>query len=636
MRNTLANVEIESIIFQKTTNTLTQAKELREAQNTARADGVPELRLRDYNKVAMTAGSYKFEAEQKVIIGGEYDAEKKKVVGGKNADTFQKNCVAVVETPLTPFNQSDIYRFYPPKSAFGSYADVLPHVVLRSKDLPWQCLHKDAGSKTNTSWLALVLLTEEEADLTHIPGKKIKVPQHLIPSADVLRRLVHVAQTPDGTERAVLIAHRLPKPGSSHVAHVIALHEENKDNTYTSLFSWNFTCDEEDNSFSGLMTRLDCDLLRLPAPAQESASEESADPNKLKAVIKCLEHGFVPLPHFARNGQRIMSWYRGPLTPYDVDAVFRIRYINHSDHLLRWFKKSKRLDTTYAAAWELGRWLTLQRKETAEKLYTWKRGIALSEKLRIRSEQQEKRKVGKIMARTEETLAKLFAGATAENIFNMPDSVRSWLIDLVTLAPVPFCNLIPDERMLPEESLRMFHVDEGWIWALIDGALSIGRMPTAKENKPISIPELYLTGCIFRSEAIDIFPDFSITANGKLLPVQRRKIGRDIMLCLFYCKKPIKSIEVFLQSGETHFGLDPAPTAADDDPDAPRLGKHFFKLPDENLKNPYADVPFSDKAERIIDVNAFAEKMGEKGKSKSGLFAMRLLETVPKVVFKSR
>jgi hypothetical protein len=40
---------------------------------------------------------------------------------------------------------------------------------------------------------------------------------------------------------------------------------------------------------------------------------------------------------------------------------------------------------------------------------------------------------------------------------------------------VPFNYLAADERMLPPESLRFFHVDRDWIAALIDGACSPGR-----------------------------------------------------------------------------------------------------------------------------------------------------------------
>lgn len=54
------------------------------------------------------------------------------------------------------------------------------------------------------------------------------------------------------------------------------------------------------------------------------------------------------------------------------------------------------------------------------------------------------------------------------------DPVTDWLARLALLLPVPFRHLVPDQQMLPPESLRFFYLDTGWIAALIDGALSIG------------------------------------------------------------------------------------------------------------------------------------------------------------------
>jgi hypothetical protein len=56
----------------------------------------------------------------------------------------------------------------------------------------------------------------------------------------------------------------------------------------------------------------------------------------------------------------------------------------------------------------------------------------------------------------------------------MPNQTRAWLGRLTLLHGVPFHYLVPDERMLPPESLRFFYVDPQWMEALLGGALSIG------------------------------------------------------------------------------------------------------------------------------------------------------------------
>jgi hypothetical protein len=62
---------------------------------------------------------------------------------------------------------------------------------------------------------------------------------------------------------------------------------------------------------------------------------------------------------------------------------------------------------------------------------------------------------------------------------DVPSSIAAWLGRLHALTGVPFGYLVPDEAMLPPESIRFFRVDTAWAEALVDGAFSIGRNLTA-------------------------------------------------------------------------------------------------------------------------------------------------------------
>ena len=46
----------------------------------------------------------------------------------------------------------------------------------------------------------------------------------------------------------------------------------------------------------------------------------------------------------------------------------------------------------------------------------------------------------------------------------------------------PFHYLVPDERILPAESIRLFQVDPIWIECLVDGAFSIGRVSQSDQK----------------------------------------------------------------------------------------------------------------------------------------------------------
>lgn len=55
----------------------------------------------------------------------------------------------------------------------------------------------------------------------------------------------------------------------------------------------------------------------------------------------------------------------------------------------------------------------------------------------------------------------------------LPDDVVAWLGELALLEGMPFNAIVPDARMLPPESIRFFYLDDNWLAALRDGALSV-------------------------------------------------------------------------------------------------------------------------------------------------------------------
>jgi hypothetical protein len=66
----------------------------------------------------------------------------------------------------------------------------------------------------------------------------------------------------------------------------------------------------------------------------------------------------------------------------------------------------------------------------------------------------------------------------------LPEDLSKWLGRLRLLKGVPFNYLVPDERMLPPESIRFFYLDMNWVDSLLDGAFSIGRNLTRSEKAP--------------------------------------------------------------------------------------------------------------------------------------------------------
>src|SRR5215475_3180676 len=63
----------------------------------------------------------------------------------------------------------------------------------------------------------------------------------------------------------------------------------------------------------------------------------------------------------------------------------------------------------------------------------------------------------------------------------MPAYMESFLAHLRLLVGVPFDYLVPDSRLLPDESIRFFYLDRSWTDRLVDGAISVGKIGTREQ-----------------------------------------------------------------------------------------------------------------------------------------------------------
>ncbi|WP_217591179.1 hypothetical protein [Burkholderia sp. GbtcB21] len=63
----------------------------------------------------------------------------------------------------------------------------------------------------------------------------------------------------------------------------------------------------------------------------------------------------------------------------------------------------------------------------------------------------------------------------------MPPYMESFLAHLRLLVGVPFEYLIPDPRLLPDESIRFFYLDRSWTDRLVDGAVTVGKIGSREQ-----------------------------------------------------------------------------------------------------------------------------------------------------------
>jgi len=78
-------------------------------------------------------------------------------------------------------------------------------------------------------------------------------------------------------------------------------------------------------------------------------------------------------------------------------------------------------------------------------------------------------------------MAKPFQVDVTEPEAGMPPYMESFLSLLRLLVGVPFDYLVPDARLLPDESIRFFYLDRSWTDRLVDGAVAVGKIGTREQ-----------------------------------------------------------------------------------------------------------------------------------------------------------
>ncbi|MBK7936642.1 MAG: LamG domain-containing protein [Lewinellaceae bacterium] len=278
--------------------------------------------------------------------------------------------------------------------------------------------------------------------------------------------------------------------------------------------------------------------------------------NNLPVLTERLGEGMLALPHHSRKGKKSVSWYRGPLSARTADPGFTLPAVA-ADELLLLDKKSGMFDVSYAAAWQLGRLMALEDRNFSLLLFNLKRRMSMA---------------GKQTAQQARPHLNLGSTAGSGELGELKTKVQDWLLRRHVLEQVPFHYLLPEEDMLPAESIRFFNIDPTWVRCLKDGACSIGRTTSAdldldKLEDLAAAPVPAQSGFLLRSELVAGYPGLQILAYGqrfgdadnpdedKALPVTRmERLSDSVLLCIF--NGDVHTVDFFQKPDVLHFGLD--------------------------------------------------------------------------------
>jgi hypothetical protein len=496
-----------------------------------------QLELFQYHRPTLQPGPYTVEVCEDLEILGERPslppAKRTFVVAGERF-------------ALPP---SQVHAVYPPEGSLGESSNVLPHIVLTPSTWPWE--RRANPGTAATPWLALLLFNEGEAPKPHVvtvgtlqeSGVKLrfsgaedgeadddkvtvidvpwKVLREILPTASDLELLTHVRQVviagdEKGPERAVVVGNRCPKPGGRSTVHLVSVENRYPGGVFdaqqagdedrirlVSLFSWSFSSLADKLSFNGLLSRLN-----------------SEAPESFRSLVA----------HSQRDGRETQSEYRGPL------LVSRPAQ-----------RPDSRDDLSYRVAKELGRVLALQSKQISAAL--------------VQSHQVQAQHQKRVEQRQVARYNHLYTTREAGPLPPLPDLIDAWLRDLVWLKGIPLRYLIPDEELLPRESIRFFWVDPLWLNRLVAGALSLGQVPGRPRFSGFD-GKGAVVGALLRSSVVAGWPGLiveplllgrKITKKpGYVLKTER--IAKDIILVLSSFE--FTGLEVSTAPETLHFGVE--------------------------------------------------------------------------------
>lgn len=241
----------------------------------------------------------------------------------------------------------------------------------------------------------------------------------------------------------------------------------------------------------------------------------------------------------------------------------------------------------------------------------------------------------------------------------VPAELRHFLARLRLLHGVPFSYLVPDENLLPVESIRFFYVDRAWTDAVVQGALSVGTISTSDRaelekvyphvrqdvdttERKIRTPDEEvllqgdggtITGFLLRSRAVsgwpglhvrayseDVLPDNELSTVAESDPrrmkvLRMERLAPAVLLVLLDGVPAVIHVEEPRQGLQFGIRLDPtAPPAQQRAKVKVRVEATGTPVPPESefTATNSVDVPFRQGAPGVLDLKRLRDRLEDK------------------------
>jgi len=473
----------------------------------------------DNYEAPLTAGSYRFVLQQTVSLEGD-----------EPRHYYQDQRFEVL-APRYSIDADEIQAYFPPSGGVADYKNVLPHLVLRSRNLPWE----KVLSSQKEPWLALLVLSEQDVadgqvvfknstvadlkpsrpddfrgddealgtwfrpddiDMVLLPRFKrtedantpvrlldldLNLFRKLCPSRKELPLLAHIRHVDtadkvplemvaDG-EFSVVVANRFPPVGTNTI-YLISLEG------WTDLFD--AAVDQPQPASRVRLITLGSWTFVNDPTGHDTFGGLMQQLKKNAAVFGITlpeTSGHTHVDNALKRGYVPLDYKPLQSTPTiawyrgPLAASPRQRLnrpaFDRADAALIFDDKNAMMDVSYASAWELGRLLALASPAFAK-------GLSMFVE-RSQNAAEFAKEIDAFIGqhRTSFKDPSSLPPSPAKERITIADELVQWIARLVLLYPVPFQYLVPHTSLLPPESLRFFNLDDNWVNAMLDGAFSI-------------------------------------------------------------------------------------------------------------------------------------------------------------------
>lgn len=478
------------------------------------------ITFHDNYEAPLTAGSYRLVLQQSVTLAGEEPRH------------YYRDQRVEILAPRYSIEAGDIQAYFPPAGGVADYQNVLAHLVLGSRNLPWE---RTLSREKNEPWLALLVVAEKEIDEGNVrfrrgtvadlkpdrpedlqvedellpdwlksdPNGTVLLPKFkrtedantpvslldldldlflkLCPTRSELPLLAHIRsvniddkvplEMVAAGEFSVLVANRFAPLGANTVYLI-------------SLEGWNYLIDApsaaQKASRVRLITLASWNFVNDPAGHDtfRGLMQHLKSNSSVFGANLAVSSGSPYVDQALKRGYVPLDYK--PLDSTPTFAWYRgplapvkrdlvaTNVFEEADAAMILDQDRGIIDVSYAAAWELGRLLALSSP-------AFVKGLRLFV--------QRRQNASEFAAEIEKFVESHRSSFRQPIPKNQPQPVREqialtedlveWIASLILLYPVPFHYLVPHQLLLPPESLRFFHLDDNWVNALVDGAFSI-------------------------------------------------------------------------------------------------------------------------------------------------------------------